>query len=261
MSRRNNRRVGTATGNFNVQASLDVRDVATMAQFLIARGEITNEKYGKIIAWCFDLGLNYLRQKYSTELVEFEGIEDAIQALDLMGYSVDQFKINGNRRLLHAASQQAVSMDFEGTEFSNYGVGQKLKNERVLDSVPKTYTQAELENTAKALYHDSGMIMPGYEYLFLKRPVTPDTSEIITLVRENELTVEEQNWRGAKAMARLILDGTKKLGCPESVPFAAMIDAAMEEVLREMNAERAEKEALDKIRLKAALLSGPTAVV
>lgn len=261
--RRNNRRAGQASGNFNVQASLDVRDIATMAQFLIARGEITNEKYGKIISWCFDLGLNYLRQKYSQELVEFEGIEDAIQALDLMGYSVDQFKAGGNRRLLQAASRQAVNLDFNDTEFKNYGVGTKIKNSRELDvpamAGPKAMTQADMERTAKELYRHDGTILAGYEYLFV--PVKEDHSTVITLVKENALSPEEQNWQNAKAMARLILDGTKRKDGPECKPFASLIDAALEEVIREMNAQRAEKDEMEKIRVRAALLAGPTAVV
>ena len=263
MSRRNNRRIGQASGNFNVQASLDVRDVATMAQFLIARGEITNEKYGKIISWCFDLGLNYLRQKYQRELTEFEQIEDAVHALDAMGYSIDQFKVGGNRRLLHAISQQSIDMDFGGTEFANYGLNKVTKNERPITAEPKTYSVYELETVAKQLHRESGYITPGYEYLFLAPVSMPDTSEVLSESghKENQPSVAEQNWEGAKSMARLILDGYKTKASPECAPFLPLIDKAIESVLIDLNAARAEKEALEKVKLKAALLAGPTAVV
>lgn len=137
MSRVNNRQAKYAqgSGNFNVQASLDVRDLATLAEFLVSKGEIKEGKYGQIISWCFELGLSFVRRNYVAELQEYESIEQAIAVLKSMDYSVDQFKIGGNRQLVKGMANEAMQMDFgSGVRGQQYVAGQPSAH--TLDIMP-----------------------------------------------------------------------------------------------------------------------------
>lgn len=103
------------SGSFNVQASLDVRDLATVAQFLVAKGEIKEGTYGQIISWCFELSLTYLRHNYAYELQEYELIDDALARLKSMDYSIEQFKGGRNRQLIRGMKNEALQQDFGTT--------------------------------------------------------------------------------------------------------------------------------------------------
>lgn len=180
----NNRavRVLQGSGAFNVQASLDVRDLATMAEFLVSHGEIKEGKYGQIISWCFELGLTFLRKNYADKLSEYSEIEQALTVLKSMEYSIDQFKKGGNRQLVRGMANEAMQKDFgTGIKERQYVPGEREAS--TMDFVPapsavyvpearqqepKNVTLEQAIEAAQALFEVTGDKHPDFLWLWDK---------------------------------------------------------------------------------------------
>lgn len=257
--RQNNRTGLHEKGCLNVQAYVDVKKIATIASYLESTGELEQSQYGAISQYCINYFMAILEEHYAEFITRFETATEAVQWLDSRRFSMAQFKGHNNsriRRMFTAESES--SAEFGAPE---YGQTRLVKSTLGAPSVPKHPTIQQQEEVARALYAQFGTIHPGFEYLFKTAPVMPDNSEAIILTREGELSVEEQNWQNAKAMARMILAGDRSKASPDCAVHLPLIDRALETVLDEMNSERTAKEDIDKMKLKAALLAGPSSVV
>lgn len=190
----NNRQAKDAvgSGNFNVQASLDVRDIATMAEFLVANGEVKEGKYGQIVSWCFELGLSFLRKNYATGLHEYESIEQALGVLNSMHYSVDQFKAGGNRQLVKGMANEAMQMDFgSGIRAQQYVAGAGTTHTLDLMSAPTQPTVQYVPSVpepkpvdlntaiqlAQVMYQQNGFKHPDFLWLWDKTLPDPRVSQ------------------------------------------------------------------------------------
>jgi hypothetical protein len=151
--RRNNRTTQQKT-SFNVQAYVDVRELAAVASYLAGCGVLKSAQYGELVHHCIDHMLDCIEAGDPEHLERFEFLTDAIDWLRENGFSMSQFKpVNGgpgwNKRLITSVAEESLERDFgmeRGSRATKGDIGKKHAIEMAAQQIaamPQKYVSAE----------------------------------------------------------------------------------------------------------------------
>lgn len=108
-------RVGVRTlqgrGSINVQAYVDVRKLAKVAEWMVKERVWSGPmQYGKIMQYCLECVLGHI-ESLGGEQREFDTIGEALEWLESMGFPMGQFEGYGKRNIVKALQEEAYKAE------------------------------------------------------------------------------------------------------------------------------------------------------
>jgi hypothetical protein len=108
-------RVGVRTlqgrGSINVQAYVDVRKLAKVADWMVKERVWSGPmQYGKIMQYCLECVLGHI-ESLGGENREFDTIGEALEWLENMGFPMGQFEGYGKRNIVKALQEEAYKAE------------------------------------------------------------------------------------------------------------------------------------------------------